>query len=193
MRPHGAVGRVFGLLMTLINAPAFEFAERALAPQSGDAILEIGFGTGRLVRRLAARARFVGGVDPSPLMVETGRKANATAIERGQVDLRLGDAGALPWPEGTFDKACALHSFQFWPDPAAGLAEVRRVLKPHGLLLLMLRAHAPGRASAEDLPNPLSRAGDELKATLALLTDLGWRDVAGGEMLGRTAIVTARR
>ncbi|HEY3889381.1 MAG TPA: class I SAM-dependent methyltransferase [Caulobacteraceae bacterium] len=193
MRPHGAVGRVFGLLMSLINAPAFAFAERELAPLAGDAILEVGFGTGRLVRRLAAKARFVGGVDPSPLMLETAQAANAAAVATGQVELRLGEAGALPWPDQTFDKACALHSFQFWPDPAAGLAEVARVLKPDGLLLMMLRAHADGRAGVADLPNALSRSGDELGATLALLTSLGWRDVVAGESLGRTAILTARR
>jgi ubiquinone/menaquinone biosynthesis C-methylase UbiE len=191
MRPHGAAGRVFGLLMSLINAPAFAFAERALAPQPGDAILEIGFGTGWLVRKLAASARFVGGVDPSPLMLETARRANAKALASGHVELRLGEAAALPWPDGTFDKACALHSFQFWPDPAAGLAEVARVLKPDGLLLLMLRAQR--RSGAEGLPNPLSRSDDELAATLALLTTLGWRDVAAGEPLGRTATLTARR
>ena len=193
MRPHGAIGRVFGLLMTWINAPAFAFAEQALAPQAGDAVLEIGFGTGRLVRRLATRARFVGGVDPSPLMLQTAQRANAASIARGQVELRPGGAGALPWPDQTFDKACALHSFQFWPDPAAGLTEVARVLKPDGLLLLMLRAHDEGRPAAEALPNPLSRSGDELEATLALLTRLDWREVAAGESLGRTATLTARR
>lgn len=191
MRPHGAVGRVFGLLMTLINAPAFAFAEQLLAPRADDAILEIGFGTGRLVRRLAPRVRFVGGVDPSQLMVETALKANAAAVACGRVELRLGEAGALPWPDGTFDAACALHSFQFWPDPVAGLTEVARVLKPNGRLLLMLRAH--GRPGAEPLPNPLSRSSDECAETLALLKSLGWRDAAAGEPLGRTATLTARR
>jgi SAM-dependent methyltransferase len=193
MRPRGAAGRVFGLLMTLINAPAFAFAEQALAPQAGDAVLEVGFGTGRLVRRLARRVRFVGGVDASPLMVQTAQRANAAAITRGQVELRLGEAAALPWPAGHFDKACALHSFQFWPDPAAGLAELARALKPDGLLLLMLRDHADGRFAPADLPNPLSRSGDEVAATLALLKHLGWRDVVAGEPLGRTATLTARR
>jgi SAM-dependent methyltransferase len=191
MRPHGAVGRVFGLLMTLINVPAFTFAEQALAPGADDAILEIGFGTGRLVRRLAARVRYVGGVDPSPLMVKTALRANASAVAGGKVELRLGEAGALPWPDGTFDAVCALHSFQFWSDPAAGLTEAARVLKPDGRLLLMLRAH--GRPGVESLPNPLSSSSDELGATLALLTSLGWRDVAAGEPLGRTATLTARR
>jgi SAM-dependent methyltransferase len=191
MRPHGAVGRVFGLLMTLINGPAFAFAEQLLAPRPSDAILDIGFGTGRLVRRLASQARFVGGVDPSPLMVETALKSNAAAVARGAVELRLGAADALPWPDQTFNAACALHSFQFWPDPAAGLTEVARVLKPDGRLLLMLRAH--GRPGAEPLPNPLSRSGDESAATQAMLKSLGWRDVVANEPLGRTATLSARR
>ncbi|HEX4197287.1 MAG TPA: class I SAM-dependent methyltransferase [Caulobacteraceae bacterium] len=191
MRPHGAVGRVFGLLMTLINAPAFAYAEQWLAPRSEDAILEIGFGTGRLVRRLAVRARFVGGVDPSPLMLGTALKANAAAVAGGKVELRLGEAGAQPWADATFDAACALHSFQFWPDPAAGLTEVARVLKPDGRLLLMLRAHP--RPGTEPLPNLLSRSSGERAETLALLNSLGWRDAEAGEPLGRTATLTARR
>jgi hypothetical protein len=66
-------------------------------------------------------------------------------------------------------------------------------LKPGGRLLLMLRDHGQRGVHAEDLPNPLSRSGDELGATLELLPGLGWSQVLAGARLGRTATLTARR
>jgi len=52
--------------------------------------------------------------------------------------LICGTAGvdALPFPVAAFDKALALNSMQVWPDPVAGLREIRRVLKPAGTIAL---------------------------------------------------------
>jgi SAM-dependent methyltransferase len=193
MRPHGPTGCVFGLLMRLINAPAFDRAARLLAPAADAAVVEIGFGTGDLVRRLARTAAFVAGVDPSPLMVETARRTNAAAVRAGLVDLRQGEAASLPWPDGRFDAACALHSFQFWPHPEAALGEVARVLKPNGRLLLILRAHRGPAERQAWLPNPLAREADEVGATIGLLDRLGWRDVRRDAPVGSSAVILATR
>jgi ubiquinone/menaquinone biosynthesis C-methylase UbiE len=175
--PHGVLGRVFGVLMDVFNASAAKTVGELLAVQRGDSILEIGFGTGNLLRRLARRteAGMLAGVDPSPLMLRTATRRLAGFDHRIIVDLKLGTADRLDWPDGTFDRAAALHSFQFWSDPQACAREIHRVLKPGGLLILGLRDHS--RPATVWLPNPLSRTGDEANAASQLLSEHGFAKV----------------
>jgi ubiquinone/menaquinone biosynthesis C-methylase UbiE len=186
MEPHGPIGRVFGWIMERTNRASYRAAADLLP--SGR-ILEIGFGTGALVEHLAKRgATLVAGVDPSELMVDVARKRNA---ERA-VDLRLGDASRLPWPNAHFDGVAALHSFQFWAPYEACLAEVRRALRPGGILVLILRFHG-GSPKLQWLPNPISRRVDEPQATVAALQDAGFVNAAIVGKIGSSTIVTAHR
>jgi ubiquinone/menaquinone biosynthesis C-methylase UbiE len=191
MRPHGVIGVIVGKIMDLMNRRACQYAQRRL---HGDAVLEIGFGTGQLVRFLNEEGthRYVAGVDPSPLMLKTARKRNRRPVERGEVDLRLGDASSLPWRDACFDSVAAVHSFQFWNDPLHDLREVRRVLRPGGQLLLILRAHNPDRR-VDWLPNPLSRGANEIAETCVALRQCGFSDVAAEGKVGSSAVVVARR
>ncbi|HEY0283614.1 MAG TPA: class I SAM-dependent methyltransferase [Rhizomicrobium sp.] len=191
MRPHGFWGRVFCWFMDRRNARAHAFALKRLDMQKNDILLEIGFGTGRLARKLAKAAHegFVGGVDPSELMLRTAEKRTKKFRKAGRVELKLGDASALPWPDGSFDKAAALHCFHFWKDPAHDIAEVRRVLKPGGLLLLILRAHK--KAGPKWLPNAISRSGQEIAGTLQLLANNGFGQTRIEGKAGSSAVLTA--
>lgn len=190
MRPAGLVGRFFGWTMDVANASAFRAALAEARPGIGDRLLEIGFGTGAMVKRLlsAPQLGLVAGVDPSPLMVSTARQRNRAAVMTGRADLREGTASLLPWPDAHFDTALALHSFQFWADPAGDLAEVRRVLRPAGRLILVLRAH--GQRPPTWLPNPISRCGDEIAGTMAALSQSNFTQVTHRGMVGSSAIVT---
>ena len=108
-----------------------------LAVRPGEAVLEIGPGTGHA---LVALARAVGpngrvvGIDISEKMVAITRKRLDSEGLPGRVDLRHDDARRLPWPDGTFD--AVFMSFvleQFAPDDVPlVLAESHRVLKPGG-------------------------------------------------------------
>jgi ubiquinone/menaquinone biosynthesis C-methylase UbiE len=69
-------------------------------------------------------------------MVEQARSRNATAIQSGRVDLRRGSVESLPFHDDSFDKVLAINSMQVWPDPAVGLREVRRVMKPGARIAL---------------------------------------------------------
>ena len=190
MEPHGLTGRLFGWVMEKMNAASYRAAQSRL-PKGADAkLLEIGFGTGALVERLArGGAALVAGVDPSGLMVETAKKRTAGHTN---VDLRLGTAARLPWPDTHFDGAAALHSFQFWADPAACLAEVARVLKPGASLVLILRHHGGGARFAW-LPNPLSHLPDEPDAAVTAIGAAGYCDAVIAGTVGTSKIVTARR
>jgi ubiquinone/menaquinone biosynthesis C-methylase UbiE len=98
---------------------------------ANDSVLEVGFGPGVIIQRLSklASAGQVAGIDPSQEMVKQARARNASAIKDGRVELRRGSVERLPFDGNTFDKALAINSMQVWPDPIAGLTEIRRVMK----------------------------------------------------------------
>jgi SAM-dependent methyltransferase len=144
-RPRGALGRAAGWLMARTNEPMNLAAVELLAPRLDDRVLEIGFGPGRLVRLLAARAGFVAGVDISWVMVGQASRVNLGAIRQRRVELQQGEVSHLPYPDRAFTKACALNCFQFWLRPEHDLREVRRVLEDGGRLLLGLRVRDPRR------------------------------------------------
>jgi ubiquinone/menaquinone biosynthesis C-methylase UbiE len=105
---------------------------------SGDRVLEVGFGPGVALAALLTRATegFVAGVDVSESMVRQARSRYAAAIAAGRLDIRVGDAISLPYDEAAFDKVCGTHVIYFWRDPVATVRELRRVLRPGGILAL---------------------------------------------------------
>lgn len=173
MHPDGWAGRLFGVVMERLNMPNYRIALEMLAPQPGEAILEIGFGTGKMLELLAnaAPGLSLAGVEPAPAMLARTQKRTALS----SADLHLGTNFPLPFTDASFDAVCALNSFQFWPDPEQGVREVIRVLKPQGRLVLMLRDH--GKRAPDWLPNPISKGGNEAADTMALLTACGFVDV----------------
>ena len=114
-----------------------------LAPAPGDRVLEVGFGHGRTLERLAERASFVAGVDPSDTMLRQASARNRRAIAAGRVRLAHGDARHVPFADASFDKLLAANCVQFFGDLPVALTELRRVLAPGGSLLIGIRVHDP--------------------------------------------------
>lgn len=195
MQPHGVVGQVFGALMEALNAPVYRAVTDHVRPGPGEAWLDVGCGTGAMLARLG-RAMGHGtlvGVDPSAVMVARARR-RLRRLPGLDVDVRRGTADATGLAADAFDGAVALHCFQFWPDPARGLGELARVLRPGGRLVLALRDH--GARPPHWLPNPLSRGPDEARALAELLREEGWTDVrAPGRAAGSPLVeaISARR
>ena len=173
MRPSGRRGRIFGWLMARLNKPAYRWAVDQLRSIQPKSILEIGFGTGHLlslaIRKL--KPARVAGRDPSDLMVETAQKRLRRFRKKVALDIVKGDDTVLP--EGPFDAIVALRSFQFWADPTATLAKLRRMLTPNGRLILVLRRHY-SKGVAKRLPNSLSHSADEISATCAAAEAAGF-------------------
>jgi phosphatidylethanolamine/phosphatidyl-N-methylethanolamine N-methyltransferase len=115
---------------------------RLWARIDGGRVLEVGVGTGRNLSHHPAGSE-VSGIDISPkLLAKAARKAR----KRGQpVELGLMDAQRLAFGDGSFDSAAATFVFCSVPDPLVGLAEVRRVLKPGGRLLLLEHVRSKNR------------------------------------------------
>lgn len=98
-------------------------------------MLDLGCGTAALLPRLArwsASFREYAGADTTPEMLAAGR---AKLVRRA--GLVAADAHALPFADVAFDTVISASSLHYWPEPAAALAEVRRVLAPAGRLLLV--------------------------------------------------------
>lgn len=117
--------------------------EVAAARPSG-AVLEVGSGPGRLAVRLARSAPGldVTGLDLSPEMVElANRRAAEAGLPGERVRFEVGDVGALPHADGSFDAVVSTLSLHHWPDPALGLAEIHRVLRPGGEARIYDLAH----------------------------------------------------
>ncbi|HYG88512.1 MAG TPA: methyltransferase domain-containing protein [Azospirillum sp.] len=137
-RPQGVLGRLGGIIMARMNENCGAWVVDLLEIGPNDSVLEVGFGPGVVIQRLAilASAGHIAGIDLSREMVEQARARNVTAIQSGLVDLRHGSVESLPFANNSFDKALAINSMQIWPDAAAGLREIWRVLKPGGKIAL---------------------------------------------------------
>jgi len=97
-------------------------------------VLEVAIGTGRNLTFYPAGVRLTG-IDLSPAMLERARER---AGELGmEVDLREGDAQDLPFPGGSFDTVVCTLSLCNVPDDRRAVAEMKRVLRPGGRLLLL--------------------------------------------------------
>jgi ubiquinone/menaquinone biosynthesis C-methylase UbiE len=97
-------------------------------------VLEVAVGTGRNLP-LYPPGVTITGVELSPAMLALARqRANDHGVA---ADLRQADAQALPFDDAAFDTAVCTLSLCTIPDPAATIVEMRRVLRPGGLLLLL--------------------------------------------------------
>jgi ArsR family transcriptional regulator len=153
------------LARTLLPVP--EFRERLLSLVPGDVtVLEIGVGTGGLLIELASRSARVIGVDHSPAMLEEARRRLAGSGIVG-VELRLGEMNHLPFPDAAAGCVVASMVLHHAADPPAVLAEIRRVVSPGGVLLLVDMVRHEREAVREQLADQwLGFEEDELAAWL---------------------------
>lgn len=136
--PRGTSGKLAGRLMARGNAPAQAEVAEFMQVRPGDRILEVGYGPGRLLRRLldTTEATLVAGVDPSEVMFVQAQRATCAFLGSGRLDLRVGEAAHLPYPAGSFEVTVSVNSVAVWPDVEAGLREMRRVLVEGGTALV---------------------------------------------------------
>ena len=143
--PEGVFGRVLLRMLNRANAGMNRMALDRLALRPGDRLLEVGFGGGDLIARALKTGlpHRVAGAERSAPAVGAARRRFRREIERGLVDVRLGDAADLPFETGTFSAVCSVNTVYFWPDPPAILSELRRVLASGGRLVLGYNAAPP--------------------------------------------------
>jgi ubiquinone/menaquinone biosynthesis C-methylase UbiE len=115
-------------------------------------VLDLGCGTGNLVRALAGWGASVDayvGVDLSPGMLAMA--APKLVVVGWPCAAAAGSALALPVATASFDTVLCASNLHYWSDARAGLAEIRRALRPGGRLLLVDWDRAPLRMRVFDL------------------------------------------
>lgn len=173
--PNGVLGGLALTAMALKNDGQNGAALDALDPRPGDAIIEIGCGPGMGLRAALKRlgpTGFVAGVDQSATAAHFAAHVVYRASLQGRAAVMRAEADDLPFRDRMFDRAFAVNSFQFWPDPARALREIARVLAPGGRLVITQRAAG--------LDNPIHFTGavggmKRIGQAAALLKAQGWR------------------
>jgi SAM-dependent methyltransferase len=183
--PEGDDGRQVGEMMATNTWDMNAFALQLLDIQPSDHVLEIGYGTGTAIAeavRLTSKG-YVAGIDHSETMLRMAEERNHRAVMQESVELAVGEAGALPYPDESFDKLLAVNVLHFWPDKGAEWTELFRVLKPGGRAVLFVPYPASWPAGLRESGVFLVR---EPEAVADILRGAGFRsvekkDVAFGE------------
>jgi len=173
-----------------LNRAAFDL----LALEPGDRVLEVGFGGGDMIARMArvVTTGRIDGLDYSPDVVAFGESRFRAQVASGKIAFVCADVAAMPYPDGRFSKACTMNTLYFWPEPVAALKEIRRVLADGGILVLGFRpGKSLGRHSFARYQNHY-----EAEDVRRMMEEAGFRDlklVAGRDGVGDFATAVGRR
>lgn len=141
-QPSGWFGRIVApRIFDKTNGPMEQFGLKVMNLNKDDRILEIGFGQGRMISKMASRLNDgkVCGIDISDEMVEVAGKRNDHWIQNNKVELRKASIAEIPYPDNHFDKVFTCNTIYFWPNPEKNIKEVKRVLKPEGTFFCAFR------------------------------------------------------
>jgi SAM-dependent methyltransferase len=110
----------------------FEECISATGIGHGTKVLDLGCGAGGFCRQAADAGASVTGIDAAPALIEIAHER----VPGGRFD--VGDIQFLPYDDDRFDVVTGFHSLPFAADPAAALAEARRVTEPTGSLFMVV-------------------------------------------------------
>lgn len=153
---------VYDFIFDWIFAPGRAAAIKHLVLEPNDRVLEVGIGTG-LNLPLYPLAVHLTGIDLSQEMLDKAVDRVQT-LTMPNVTLKVMDATSLDFGENEFDKALATYTISAVPDPVAVLREMRRVVRPGGIIVLLnhFRSERGPMGRFEDLMAPIC-------------TRLGWK------------------
>ncbi len=142
--PSGPLGWISTrVLMPLIGGSVYQDMADALELRPDDELLDVGCGSGAFLARHARHVRRVAAIDLSDLQIALARRNLGDRITAGSADVVQGDAAALPWPDDTFTVVTSMETFAGFPDPEQVLAEMFRVLRPGGRVVLNIGEAVP--------------------------------------------------
>ena len=189
-RPHGLLGHVIARVMARETAADNKCAVALLGLKEADRVLDIGTGHGQSLSRIASLAPHgqAVGVDVSKVALSIAKARNGALIKAGHVCVEHARSDALPFPDGAFDKATAMHVLYFWQPAEPHLREIARVVRPNGKFVLGFRP-AEDEAVARKFPDTVYTFRT-VAAVEELLTATGFsicrkiqRDVPGNSMV----------
>jgi phosphatidylethanolamine/phosphatidyl-N-methylethanolamine N-methyltransferase len=142
--------------------PRIERVLGEIGIERGARVLEIGIGTGLSLAAYPRHCQLTG-IDLAPEMLARARR-RALRLGWSDIDLRVGDAQNLEFPDGTFDYVTSFHVVSVVPDHEQMMREMHRVCRPGGTVVIInhFRSERQTIASVVDRLDPITRK-------------LGWR------------------
>jgi ubiquinone/menaquinone biosynthesis C-methylase UbiE len=164
---------LFANAPALHDAAALDALVKAAGPRRNDTSLDVACGPGTVVAAFARHVRHATGLDATGAMLDQGRKL-AASQGLANVSWQSGDVCALPFEAATFDIVSCRFAFHHFEDPKRAFAEMVRVCRPGGRIVLCDAVVSDDRAKASAF-NAMERLRDPSTVefrTLAFLTNL---------------------
>ena len=169
--PAGWAGRFAGIAMALKNRARLRWTLELLNARRGERLLEIGPGPGVAIRWLidSVPGVLVDAAEPSAVMRDQASGRNRAAISEGRVRVFDATSAALPCADGTYDAILTSNVAMFWDSPHRDLAEIARVVKTGGRLVVTVQMR--GARSLEEIGRWTARF-------IGAAERAGWHEVA---------------
>ena len=139
---HPQNGAAFAGVCETQLRPLYIASIGALDPGHGTRLLHVGCGTGAALALAAQNGAEVAGLDASVELLKVARERLPDA------DLRVADAAELPYDRGCFDQVMAFDAIQYTEPPAVAVAELARVTRPGGAVVIGLWHNWSGREAS---------------------------------------------
>ncbi len=154
-KPHGEAGELMLRRMGVSHKNVTDWALSHLDIKGTENVLDIGCGGGDALKKMSAEIRngHLVGVDYSEVSVELSKKNNIGDIESGGMEVIQANVENLPFDDDLFDIIYTIESFYFWKNPIECLKEVRRVLVPNGIFMIIADIHGDAELSQEEIDN----------------------------------------
>jgi demethylmenaquinone methyltransferase/2-methoxy-6-polyprenyl-1,4-benzoquinol methylase len=147
---YNRISRYYDFLAGIFERKYAKMALGGLSIREGESVLEIGFGTGYCLKRIAEQVGQTGkvyGIDISSGMMEMARRRLNKAGIAGRVELYCGDAASLPFNDNVFDAIFMSFTLELFDTPEIPrvLDQTKRVLKPGGRLAIASLSKGNGK------------------------------------------------
>jgi ubiquinone/menaquinone biosynthesis C-methylase UbiE len=154
VRQAAGYEQLMGRWSRILARPFIEFA----GLEDGDRVLDVGCGTGSLTFALPQVAKIseVAAIDFSSVFVDEAKRRNSDP----RISIQQGDATALPFGDARFDRAMALLVLHFVPEAAKAISEMRRVVRPGGVVAAAVWDHYGGMSGMRMVLDSLAPLDD---------------------------------
>lgn len=200
-RGLAGLARYLLLLPHMWRSPVSEAVVALAQPRPGERVIDLGAGMGPATVQAARSGADVLAVDPTPSMRGILRLRRLASRARSHISVLDGAAESIPVAAGSIDALWTVNTIHHWGDVAGAVAELRRVLRPGGRVVLVDEDfdapahpfHARMKARRAAHAHPFAEVDPQ--AVAALFTQHGFVDVQGTleQVAGRPAKVIRAR